>query len=224
MNKAGIKRYIHMSALGADSNGPSMYQRSKGDGEKLVMNSGLDWTIFRPSVVFGENDSFINLLAEQGNVRDEVTFLKSLIYTQTDLATINTKIQNLENLLRLYSTNQLVASPTINVTTIPGTPPSIKLDSIASNYERIYVYNASEMYNSQGAIPITLAVPTNRDFFVNFTNDDEVQLDLPNNDKLLSDVSNQNFCQLPFNSINANDKVLVRASSCFVIVPFVFIF
>jgi NADH dehydrogenase len=63
MNKAGIKRYIHMSALGADSNGPSMYQRSKGDGEKLVMNSGLDWTIFRPSVVFGENDSFINLFA-----------------------------------------------------------------------------------------------------------------------------------------------------------------
>ena len=63
MNKAGIKRYIHMSALGADSNGPSMYQRSKGDGEKLVIDSSLDWTIFRPSVVFGENDSFINLFA-----------------------------------------------------------------------------------------------------------------------------------------------------------------
>jgi hypothetical protein len=40
------------------------------------------------------------------------------------------------------------------------------------------------MYNSQGIIPITLTVPTNRDFLVNFTNDDEVQLDLPNNDKL----------------------------------------
>jgi uncharacterized protein YbjT (DUF2867 family) len=63
MNKNGVKRYIHMSALGADSNGPSMYQRSKGDGEKLVINSNLDWTIFRPSVVFGEKDSFINLFA-----------------------------------------------------------------------------------------------------------------------------------------------------------------
>jgi hypothetical protein len=78
----------------------------------------------------------------------------------------------------------LIASSTVDVTTIPGTPPSIRLDSIASNYERIYVYNASEMYNSQGVIPITLAVPTNRDFLVNFTNDDEVQLDLPNDDKL----------------------------------------
>jgi len=152
-----------------------------------AINSMFSMNLFNTSMsrLAATNDSFINLIAEQANVRDDVAYLKSLLYTQTDLNTLNAKISNLETLLRLYSTNQLVASPTINVTTIPGTPPSIKLDSIASNYERIYVYNASEMYNSQGAIPITLAVPTNRDFFVNFTNDDEVQLDLPNNDKLL---------------------------------------
>ena len=63
MKQAGVKRYLHMSALGADSHGPSMYQRSKGDGERLVQESSLDWTIFRPSVVFGEKDSFINLFA-----------------------------------------------------------------------------------------------------------------------------------------------------------------
>jgi NADH dehydrogenase len=63
MKQAGIKRYLHMSALGADSQGPSMYQRSKGDGERLVQESQLDWTIFRPSVIFGEKDSFINLFA-----------------------------------------------------------------------------------------------------------------------------------------------------------------
>jgi hypothetical protein len=145
-----------------------------------AINSVFSMNLFNTSMsrLAATNDSFINLIAEQANVRDDVAYLKSLLYTQTDLATLNAKIANLEGLLRLYSTNQLVASPTINVTTIPGTPPSIKLDSVASNYERVYVYNASEMYNSQGIIPITLAVPTNRDFLVNFTNDDEVQLDL----------------------------------------------
>jgi hypothetical protein len=151
-----------------------------------AINSMFSMNLFNTSMsrLAATNDSFINLIAEQANVRDDVDYLRSLLYTQTDLTTLNAKIANLETLLRLYSTNQLFASPTINVTTIPGTPPSIILDSVASNYERIYVYNASEMYNSQGVIPITLAVPTNRDFFVNFTNDDEVQIDLPNNDKL----------------------------------------
>jgi NADH dehydrogenase len=63
MNATNLKRYIHMSALGANSSGASMYQRSKGDAENLVKASDLDWTIFRPSVVFGEKDKFINLFA-----------------------------------------------------------------------------------------------------------------------------------------------------------------
>ena len=63
LQSAGIRRYIHMSALGADPDGPSMYQRSKGDGEHLVRSSGLDWTIFRPSVIFGARDNFINLFS-----------------------------------------------------------------------------------------------------------------------------------------------------------------
>ena len=64
MQLHGLKRYLHMSALGADSNGPSMYQRSKGDGEAALKASNLDWTIFRPSVIFGAQDQFINLFAK----------------------------------------------------------------------------------------------------------------------------------------------------------------
>ena len=64
MQMHGLKRYLHMSALGADSHGPSMYQRSKGDGEAAVKASSLDWTIFRPSVIFGAQDQFINLFSK----------------------------------------------------------------------------------------------------------------------------------------------------------------
>ena len=64
MQLHGLKRYLHMSALGADPQGPSMYQRSKGDGETAVKASHLDWTIFRPSVIFGAQDQFINLFSK----------------------------------------------------------------------------------------------------------------------------------------------------------------
>ena len=60
---AGVKRLLHMSALGADAAGPSLYQQSKGKAEALVMASLLRWTIFRPSVIFGPGDSFLSLFA-----------------------------------------------------------------------------------------------------------------------------------------------------------------
>jgi NADH dehydrogenase len=64
MKHNGLRRYIHMSALGAEINGPSMYLRSKGVAESFVKDSGLDWTIFRPSVIFGKNDNFINMFGK----------------------------------------------------------------------------------------------------------------------------------------------------------------
>ncbi|MFO7593911.1 MAG: complex I NDUFA9 subunit family protein, partial [Pseudomonadota bacterium] len=60
-----ITRLLHMSALGADAeHGGSDYQKSKGEAEKLVhAGEGLTVTSFRPSVIFGPDDSFINRFA-----------------------------------------------------------------------------------------------------------------------------------------------------------------
>jgi len=60
---AGIKRHLQMSALGTRPNATSNYHRSKFQAEELVRGSGLDYTIFRPSIVFGPKDDFVNKLA-----------------------------------------------------------------------------------------------------------------------------------------------------------------
>lgn len=63
MKSAGLRRLLHMSAMGTSSDSPSEYGRSKAAGEAVVRESGLDWTIFRPSIIFGPGDGFVSLLA-----------------------------------------------------------------------------------------------------------------------------------------------------------------
>ena len=60
---AGVRRLVQMSALHADPAGPSRYLRSKGGAEVIIRAAALNWTVFRPSVIFGPEDSFLNLFA-----------------------------------------------------------------------------------------------------------------------------------------------------------------
>jgi len=60
----GVRRLLHMSALGAALEAPSEYLRTKGAGEQAVLGAeDLDSTVFRPSVIFGPEDEFLNMFA-----------------------------------------------------------------------------------------------------------------------------------------------------------------
>jgi uncharacterized protein YbjT (DUF2867 family) len=60
----GVTRYLHMSANGSRENAVAVYHQTKWQAEEVVRASGLDWTIFRPSLIFGSNGEFVTMLSD----------------------------------------------------------------------------------------------------------------------------------------------------------------
>ena len=60
--RADVPRYVHMSALGARPDAISTYHQTKWFAEELVRQSGLDWTIFRPSIIHGSDGEFMQMM------------------------------------------------------------------------------------------------------------------------------------------------------------------
>lgn len=60
---AEVPRFLHMSALGTRPNARSRYHQTKWEAEEAVRASRLQWTIFRPSVIYGPGDGFVSMLA-----------------------------------------------------------------------------------------------------------------------------------------------------------------
>ncbi len=59
----GVRRFLHMSANGSRENAVSAYHQTKWQAEELVRASTLDWTIFRPSLIFGAGGEFVTMIA-----------------------------------------------------------------------------------------------------------------------------------------------------------------
>jgi NADH dehydrogenase len=75
--RAGVNRVVHMSALGTRANAISRYHQSKWAAEEIVRHSGLAWTIFRPSIIYGPNDGFVNLFARMSRFSPVVPVMGS---------------------------------------------------------------------------------------------------------------------------------------------------
>jgi len=88
---SGVKRFVYMSALGAAPDAVSAYLKSKWECEEAVRSSGLPYTIFRPSVIYGRGGEFIHMLISQVKIMPLVPIVGNGRYqmqpvTATDVA------------------------------------------------------------------------------------------------------------------------------------------
>lgn len=60
--QAGVKRWVHMSALGSRANAVSRYHQTKWLAEQLLRDSGMDFTLFRPSIIHGPDGEFMQMV------------------------------------------------------------------------------------------------------------------------------------------------------------------
>ncbi|MET0307819.1 MAG: complex I NDUFA9 subunit family protein [Sphingomonas sp.] len=79
---AGVESLVHVSALGADSDSPSAYGRSKAEGEKAMLAAFPNATIVRPSLLFGREDSFVNRFAAMIGATPVVPVLRGAVRFQ----------------------------------------------------------------------------------------------------------------------------------------------
>lgn len=137
------------------------------------------------------NDSFAGIIAEQQRVSEDLMNVKGLLYTQNDINVLNSKMKNLEDLLKLYSKIQVVSSESVAVSTLTGNPPRLSLRTTDTGYNRIDTVYTTEMYSAQGAVPNRILVPDSKDWMINLLNNDETPLVLPNMDKLTLVISGE---------------------------------
>lgn len=131
------------------------------------------------------NDSFLNIISEHSSMKDEISKLKQLLYTQTDFQSIKSRIDNLDRLLRLYSTLQLSSSDSIAVQTNTLTEfATVQLSVIEPTFSEIFTNFTSEMFLGDQPVPVTITKTTSRDFLVRVINNDEVAVQLADNDNL----------------------------------------
>ena len=130
-------------------------------------------------------DSFNIIIANNTSLQTQITQLTQLIYTQTDINTINSRINTLESYLQLYSTNQFQSSSSIAISLNTTTsPPTLTMTSIDPAYNTVNEVLTSSLYTTNGINPLAISVPTNKDFLIYVENNDTNKFTLPNNQEL----------------------------------------
>jgi len=120
-------------------------------------------------------DNFMSIVSGFTSIHQELFELRSLIYSQTDINVIKSQIENLNDLLTLYSTFQFVDSDTTKIeTNFNGSYPTLKVNTINTKYSDITDINISEVsyYNNvKSGVSYTIDVPLVNQMLLNIHND-----------------------------------------------------
>jgi hypothetical protein len=140
------------------------------------------------------NDSFQDIIFDNIQIKTDLSNLTQQIYTQPQLNNITQQISNLNNLLTLYKTNQIIPSDSIDVTNMTvGGNPMIQLTTKDSKYANVATVLTTSLYASTGIIPYNYNIQTqNKDFLIYVSNNDQTPLTLPN-DNVLTLIINRDL-------------------------------
>lgn len=120
-------------------------------------------------------ESFGNIIESFGYYNEELFNLKSLLYSQTDVETVKAQIENLNQLLQLYSTMQMVDSDTAKIEVdSTGVYPKMKLHFVNSEYSEILNLNYTDVYEyniSTSGSSYLVALPFTNKMLLNYKND-----------------------------------------------------
>lgn len=122
------------------------------------------------------NESFINIIDEFIRINSDLNNLKSVIYTQTDMELIKSKLKNLENLLKLYSQSQFVETDTVKIESkYDGVYPTLGFNVKGVEYEEIKQITSTDIFNYM--------VSTNSDMIINIPDTSKLLLKITNTDQ-----------------------------------------
>ena len=122
------------------------------------------------------NENFVNIIQEFVRINMDIQEMKSLIYSQTDIDDLKSRMTNMESLMRLYSTNQFVDSDTATISVDnSGIYPRLKFNVTNVEYDEIQNVSLTEAYNynftnTGASYPIALSF--NSKMLINLINDD----------------------------------------------------
>jgi hypothetical protein len=193
------------------------------DPDKVYSQFGFDLynTVMRK--VSYTNDIYMKLNTDVANLIQNVNNLKTLLYTQTDINTINASITALYTLLNTYQRNQIMNSDSISVVLNQSTsPPSIQLNSIDARYGSIVKYPIELLYNNSSNTVLNnrITVPQGKDFLIIVENDDNTNVVLDNtlNIVLDRDLDYKQTCEIKIYPNNAtyNKKLNVSINTTLV--------